>query len=192
MKQLNICIDIDGTITDPYYWLSYTNNYFNLNITEDEITCYEISKVLNISQQEYLKFYEDYKFEIHSKQKLRDDVRDILDKLYMQNYLYFVTARDKSLELLTSLYLKHHKIPYDDVFVLGTHNKVPAARNLKSDIFIEDSYDNALQLSTNGFKVLLIDTNYNRFPLNDNITRVYNWKEILTFIDKTLKEKEVI
>lgn len=192
MKQLNICIDIDGTITDPYYWLSYANNHFNLNITENEITCYEIAKVLNIEEQDYIKFYEDYKFEIHSKQELRNDVKDILDKLYTQNNIYFVTARDKSLELLTNLYLKHHEIPYDDVYVLGTHNKVPAARNLKCDIFIEDSYDNAVQLSTNGFKVLLIDTNYNRFPLSDNIIRVYDWKEISRFIDKTSKEKEVI
>ncbi len=35
MKNLNICIDIDGTITDPYYWLNITNKYFNKNITEE-------------------------------------------------------------------------------------------------------------------------------------------------------------
>ncbi|MDR3597520.1 hypothetical protein [Clostridium sp.] len=192
MKNLNICIDIDGTITDPYYWLSYANNYFKLNVSVNEITCYEIAKVLKIKEDDYLRFYEEYKFEIHSKQELRDDVKAILDMLYKQNNIYFVTARDRSLELLTNLYLKNHDIPSDEVLVLGTHNKVPAARNLNCDIFIEDSYDNAIQLSTSGFKVLLIDTNYNRFPLNDNIIRVYNWKEILDFIDKVSKEKEVI
>ena len=54
MKNLNICIDIDGTITDPYYWLSYANNYFNSNISESQITSYDISKVLNVDRNDYL------------------------------------------------------------------------------------------------------------------------------------------
>ncbi|MFT8351645.1 5' nucleotidase, NT5C type [Clostridium saccharoperbutylacetonicum] len=192
MKKLNICIDIDGTITNPYYWLNYANNYFNLKVSEEDINSYEISKVLGIEEKEYLKFYEELKFDIHRKQELREDVKNVLNKLFENNNIYFVTARDKSLELLTNLYLKQNKIPFDDVFVLGTHNKVPTARNLNCDIFIEDSYDNAIELSASGFKVLLIDTNYNRDPINKNITRVYNWMEILENINKMSKEKEVI
>lgn len=192
MKNLNICIDIDGTITDPYYWLSYANAYFKLTLSEAEITSYEIAKVLKIEEEDYVNFYERLKFEIHSNQELRNDAKAIINELYKQNYIYFVTARDKSLELLTNMYLKQHEIQSDGVLVLGTHNKVPAARNLNSDIFIEDSYDNAVKLSTSGFKVLLLDTNYNRLPLNENIIRVYNWEEILEFINKISKEKEVI
>jgi uncharacterized HAD superfamily protein len=192
MKKLNICIDIDGTITDPYYWLSYANDYFNLNVSEDEVTSYEISKILNVEKSDYLKFYDELKFEMHTKEGLREAVKDILDILYEQNYIYFVTAREKSLELLTNLYLKHHNIPFDNVFVLGDTNKTPTAMLLDCDIFIEDSYDNAIQLSKDGFKVLLIDTNYNRLALNNSITRVYNWNEILEIINKLTKEKEVI
>lgn len=192
MKHLNICIDIDGTITDPYYWLSFANNYFNLNVTGDKVTSYDIAKILNVERNDYLKFYEENKFEIHSKQELRNDVKEALDILYMFNNIYFVTARDKSLELLTNIYLKYNKIPSDEVLVLGTHNKVPAAKELNCDIFIEDSYDNAIQLSNSGFKVLLIDTNYNRLPLNDNIIRVYNWKEIFHVITELSKKEEVV
>ena len=57
---------------------------------------------------------------------------------------------------------------------------------LKCDIFIEDNYDNAVNLSNEGVKVLLIDTNYNQKPLNANIVRVYNWKEIYFIINKLL------
>lgn len=189
MKYLNICIDIDGTITDPYYWLSYANSYFNSNISESEVTSYDITKVLNISENDYLKFYEKYKFKIHSKQELRTDVKYALNRLYELNNIYFITARDKSLELLTFQYLKKYKIPFDKLFVLGTHNKVPKATELNSDIFIEDSYDNAILLSNNGFKVILLDTNYNRFPLNDNIIRTSNWTEILQIITEIAKNK---
>ena len=192
MKNLNICIDIDGTITDPYYWLSYANNYFNCNITENQITSYDISKVLNVERNDYLEFYEKYKFEIHTKQALRDDVKDALEMLHKFNNLYFVTARDKSLELLTYLYLLDHEIPFDEVFLLGSHNKVPKARDLNCDLFIEDCYDNAIDLSNSGFKVILLDTNYNRFPLNHNIIRTSSWNEILQIITEISEAKKAI
>ena len=192
MKNLNICIDIDGTITDPYYWLSYANNYFYSNISENQVTSYDISKVLNIEQSDYLEFYEKFKFEIHTTQKLRNDVKDILDELNRFNNLYFVTARDKSLELVTFLYLLNHQIPFDEIFLLGTHNKVPKAKDLNCDIFIEDSYDNAIELSNSGFKVILIDTNYNRLPLSPNIIRAHNWMEISQIITEISKQKEAI
>ena len=192
MKKLNICIDIDGTITDPYYWLSYANTYFNSNISESQVTSYDIAKVLNINRSEYIEFYEKFKTKIHSNQELRDDVKVILDKLYESNNIYFVTARDKSLELLTLLYLKNHELQFNEVFVLGTSDKVPTAMDLNCDIFIEDSYDNAVQLSNSGFKVILMDTNYNKLPLNDNIIRAYNWNEIFEIINEILKVKKVI
>ena len=192
MKKLNICIDIDGTITDPYYWLSYANTYFNSNISESQVTSYDIAKVLNINRSEYLEFYEKFKTKIHSNQELRNDVKVTLDKLYESNNIYFVTARDKSLELLTLVYLKKHELQFNEVFVLGTPNKVPTAMDLNCDIFIEDSYDNAVQLSNSGFKVILIDTNYNRLPLNDNIIRVYNWNEVFEIVNEILKVKKAI
>jgi uncharacterized protein len=88
--------------------------------------------------------------------------------------------------MLTNAYLRKNEIPYDDVFVLGTHYKVDKARELNCSIFIEDNYDNAIQLSSAGFKVLLIDTNYNRKPLNENVVRVYNWKDIYTIINELI------
>lgn len=192
MKNLNICIDIDGTITDPYYWLSYANEYFNTNICENQVKSYEIAEVLSISESVYLEFYEKVKFEMHTNQILRDDFKEILTDLYEMNNIYFVTARDKSLELVTFLYMLNNELPFDEVFLLGTHDKVPKAIDLNCDIFIEDSYDNAICLSNNGFKVLLLDTNYNRFPLNNNITRVYDWNEILEIISQISNEKQAI
>ncbi len=192
MKNLNICIDIDGTITDPYYWLSYANDYFNSNISENDVICYDIAKILNVEINEYLDFYEKFKFEIHKEQKLRDDVKVVIDSLYNQNNIFFVTARDKSLEMLTFQYLKHHNILFDEVHVLGTHDKVPTAINLNCDIFIEDSYDNAIQLSNSGFKVILINTNYNKLPLNSNITRAHTWNEILQIITQISKQEKAI
>lgn len=192
MNALNICIDIDGTITNAYDWLDMANKYFNKNITEDQVTEYEIHEVLGIERREYEDFYSIYKFKIHSEQKLRDDVKLIINKLSKIHNIYFVTARDKELETLTHLFLRKNEISYNDLFVLGSHYKVDKARELNCSIFIEDNYNNAIQLSTAGFKVLLIDTNYNRKPLNHNIIRVNDWKEIVAIINElSLQTKAV-
>lgn len=183
MKNLNICIDIDGTITDPYFWLDIANKYFNKNITIDKVTEYKVDKVMGITREEYYDFYNKTKFEMHNEEvRLRENAREIIEELIKTNNIYFVTARDKDLEILTYSYLNKNNISYDDVFVLGTHYKVDMAKKLECDIFIEDCYENALQLSENGFKVLLIDTNYNRKPLNKDIIRVFDWNEIYQII----------
>lgn len=192
MKNLNICIDIDGTITDAYYWLNITNKYFNKNITDEEITHYYIHEVMGVSLKEYEEFYEQNKIEIHSEQKLREDVQIVIKRLSMLHNIYFVTAREKELTMFTHSYLKKNEIPYDDLFVLGSHYKVDKARELECNVFIEDNYDNAVQLSNAGFKVLLIDANYNRKPLNENIIRVYNWKEIYSIINKLLLQSKAM
>lgn len=192
MKSLSICIDIDGTITDPYYWLSYINKYFSKNITEEQVTEYYIDKVMGIARIEYERFYEKYKFQMHINPKIREDVEDVLDRLSLLHNIYFVTAREKELTMLTHLYLRKKELPYDGVFVLGNHYKVDKAKELNCSIFIEDNYDNAVQLSNAGFKVLLIDTNYNRKTLNNNIIRVYSWKEIFSMINKMFLHSEAM
>lgn len=184
MKNLNICIDIDGTITDAYYWLKLANKHFNKNLSEEDITEYCIHEVLGVSEAEYIEFYEKYKFKLHSEQMIREDAKLFIKRLNLLHNIYFVTARDKSLTMLTHGYIRKNEIPYDELFVLGSHYKVEKARELNSSIFIEDSYDNAIQLSSAGFKVLLIDTNYNRKPINENIVRVYNWSEIYRIINE--------
>lgn len=193
MKTLNICIDIDGTITDPYFWLNSANTYFNKNLTVDEITQYDISKAMGIPKSEYIDFYNKNKFKLHGKEEnIRKDAKKVIQKLIEEHNIYFVTARDKDLEILTHQYLKKNCIPYDNVFVLGTTYKVDMAQKLSCDIFIEDSYENSLQLSQNGFKVLLINTNYNQMQLNENITRVFNWEQIHDIIDKMLLQQETM
>ena len=48
--------------------------------------------------------------------------------------------------------------------LLGSHDKVAKAYEFCCDIFIEDRYENAVQLSSHGFNVLLIDCYYNQGP----------------------------
>jgi uncharacterized HAD superfamily protein len=169
-----------------------TNHYFNKNVTEEMITEYAIHEVMGIERQEYDKFYQKNKFKMHRDQKLRSDVKPILNTLSTLHNLYFVTARETDLEMLTHVYLRKNGLPYDGLFVLGSSYKVAKARELNCDLFIEDHYDNALQLSNKGFKVLLLDTAYNRKPLNENIVRVNDWKEIFHIINALSQQNQAI
>ena len=64
-KMLNICIDIDGTVTDAMYWLKHANAHFNRTLTPADVTEYNIDKVLGIDQAAYDAFYAQYGEAMH-------------------------------------------------------------------------------------------------------------------------------
>lgn len=178
MKRLNLCIDIDGTVTEPYYWLARANRYFGTQVKPEDVIVYDIHKVLGIEEDDYSEFYELYGKLLHKESEARFGASEILQILHQQHNIHFVTARDERMRETSIDWLQRHKIPMDSIYLLGSHYKAEKARELNSDIFIEDSYSNALQLAKAGFDVLLIDCSYNKGPLPQNVTRVKNWYEI--------------
>lgn len=178
MDKLNICIDIDGTITEPYYWIEDANKYFNKNIKPEDVIKYEIHEILEVTSEEYLLFYKIYKEKIHLGAAIRENSEKVLWNLSNMHNIYYVTAREKELKNTTEKWFKVNNLPNAELFLLGSHHKVNKAVELKCDIFIEDRYENALELAGSGFNVLLIDTEYNRKPLIQGIKRVYDWKDI--------------
>ncbi len=193
MKSLNICIDIDGTITEPYYWMELANKYFNKNITSKDVIEYDMHKALNITREEFIKFYNIYAEELHFKADLREKAKPILQTINKKHNIYYVTAREPKMQEVTKKWFDINKLPKGELYLLGSHYKVEKARELECNVFIEDRYENALQLADSGFKVLLIDCEYNRYDLVSGITRVYNWEEILKEINNCdiQKKKEI-
>ncbi|ABR47362.1 conserved hypothetical protein [Alkaliphilus metalliredigens QYMF] len=183
MKRLSLCIDIDGTITEAYDWIPRANDCFNTKITPKEVKVYDIHEVLGVEMEAYYKFYDLYKETFCEEARARLGVKKVLDKLYEKHQIHFVTAREEKLKNITEKWLFHHEIPFDTLSLLGTHNKVVKAQELACDIFIEDRYENAVQLTSYGFNVLLIDCYYNQGPLSTGMTRVRNWMEIKNFIE---------
>lgn len=188
MKNLNICIDIDGTTTTAYDWLDRANIYFEKELEDKDVIHYEIHRVLGISPEEYKEFYEEYKYLIHLENKPRKSAQEVINRLSSRHSIHFVTAREKELEYVTRTWLRHNSINYDSLTLLGSHRKVETARQLQADLFIEDRYENALELSEAGFKVILMDCNYNRLALPEAIVRVSSWTEIEAIVKKLEKE----
>ncbi len=194
MNKLNICIDIDGTITNPYCWVDVANWYFGCNVTEDDVNQYEIHKVLNVKRQEYNEFYNIFGEFIHLKANIRKEAKRVIHQLNRKHNISYVTAREQKMKDVSIEWFKMNGLPTDNLYLLGSHYKVEKAKELNCDIFIEDRYENAVQLALAGFKVLLIDCNYNRMPNTEGIIRVSDWNQINDEIDKyyvLVKNKKV-
>ncbi|AOY77474.1 5' nucleotidase, NT5C type [Clostridium formicaceticum] len=186
MKHLNLCIDIDGTITEAYDWIPRANDYFSRKIAPKDVKVYEIHEVLGVSRKAYDEFYTLYGEVLHEEAKIREGVKTIVNELYKQHKIHFVTAREEKMKDVTNRWFIHHQISSHSLSLLGSHNKVTKAQELACDIFIEDRYENAMQLSLAGFEVLLMDCHYNQGILPPKVTRVNNWYEISDIIEKRL------
>lgn len=191
MRGLSLCIDIDGTITEPYYWLQRVNQHFGTNVRPEDVNCYEIHQVLGIEAAVYQEFYDVFGSLLHAEAEIRHGAREVLNELFKSHSLHFVTARDGKMTEVSLEWLQRHGIPMDSISLLGSPNKVQRASELASDFFIEDSLDNAIQLAAAGFDVLLMDCNYNQTALPPNVTRVHDWFEIGKIIDQRAQLAQV-
>ena len=184
MSKLNICIDIDGTITSPYHFIPYLNELYNKDIKEEECNTYDWESLYNVEMDDILhKLHNDC---IHSYEDadIVCGAKNIIEKLKNNHNVYFVTARNNSLETTTLNWLEKQGFSQIEVHLLGSHYKIEKAKELNCDVFIEDSPSNAVELAQAGMKVLLIDTNYNKDAKHENIIRVNNWTEIDSFIQQ--------
>jgi uncharacterized HAD superfamily protein len=183
MDKLNICIDIDGTITSPYHFIPYLNEIFSKNITQDECNTYNWNELYGVDMDTILnEFHTTYMYS-YSEAEVVEGAKDIIDELYSKHNLYFVTARNPKLTDVTTNWLTEKGLSHIDVHLLGSDYKIDKAKELKCNVFIEDNPTNAMQLAAEGMKVLLIDTNYNKEIEHENITRVKNWNDIKEAIE---------
>jgi len=190
MRKLNLCIDIDGTVTQPHDWLPRANRFFKMQVEEKDVKKYEIHEVLGIKKSAYEEFYNLFGKLLHRDAKIRTGVKEVISKLSLSHGIHFVTAREEKMRDVSIEWLKKHQIPMDTISLLGTCDKVDRARKLSCDIFIEDSLVNAEMLCRNGFPVLLLDCSYNKGALPVNIIRVNNWFQIEKIIEDTSLKSE--
>lgn len=187
--MLNICIDIDGTITEPYYWLERANQYFNTKVKPKDVTTYEIEEILGVPRSEYDSFYMKFGEQIHRETLIRFGAKEVITKLHIDHQIHFVTARAEKMREVSFNWLVKHQVPLHSITLLGSHDKVNQARLLEADLFIEDRYENALQLAEAGFEVVLVDCTYNKGPLPENVTRLKSWYQIYKWFEMRMMQE---
>lgn len=178
MKNLNICIDIDGTVTEPYYWLADANWFFNKQVQPKDVISYEIHKVMGVEKQAYDVFYDQLGEDMHRKAQIRPGVKEVIDRMTGLHQIHFVTAREEMMREVSLEWLQKHEIPFDTISLLGSCHKADTAKHLQCDLFIEDSLYNAQELARAGFDVLLVDCYYNKAILPPGVVRINDWYQI--------------
>ena len=162
MKK-NICIDIDGTLTDPYFFVPYLNEITGINLTNEEYISNDWTITYGPEFEEEYKNFDENHSELYLTAEMLPNSRKVVKKLEENNNVYIVTARDKEIENITLKWLEKNEIDSISVYSLnGNADKVSMAKKLHADIFIEDDPNNLINLFMAGFEIIIMDTHYNR------------------------------
>ena len=179
MKR-NICIDIDGTMTSPYFFIPSLTKLTGKNLGIEDYTSIDWNDTYGPEHSQMYKDFDHIHTDIYWENKLVEGAREVVNDLYDRgDRVYIVTARSSAIANVTNAWIDRQGINYTDIFsISGNGGKVAMAEKLACDCFIEDDPSNAINLDKAGYKVILMDATYNRNIEGDNITRVSSWEEV--------------
>lgn len=178
MKKKKLGFDIDGTITCPAAIVPYLNEAFGLQLTLSDLTDYDLLKVVDIPEKEFTDWYTKKEAEIFTFSPITEGAKDILQQWGKEHELIFISARGKEVLDVTKEWFIKNGIRYDHIELIGSHEKIESARKLGVEIFFEDKYENAIEISEAcRIPVILFDTPYNQGSLPNRVIRVFNWKD---------------
>ncbi|GAE24743.1 HAD-superfamily hydrolase-like protein [Halalkalibacter wakoensis JCM 9140] len=182
-------LDIDGTVTDPNTFVPYLNKHFNKSLTLDDLTEYDLTSILNISEEQFWEWMGQHEGLIYEQAELAEHAEPILHEWTKHHQLIYITARRNHLSDVTQKWFMSKAVPYDHIELVGKHDKLEAVREHQLDIFFEDKHDNAVAIAEEfNIPVILMDTPYNRLPSPTNVVRAQNWLEAKEWVDKWIKE----
>lgn len=183
----SIGIDIDGVIADSQpVIITKLNQNFGKNYTLADFVNFKPKKMFGISRKSLDSFIMDRELEIITETVPIPGAIETLKELSGSHKIHLVSARTPLYTGQTISWLDKYNVPYDHLRLLGQHDKRGACLDLCVDLFIEDNKKNAIQVSSCGIPVLLLNATYNRGRLPDMVTRVYSWDEIKDYISRYL------
>lgn len=186
--------DLDDTLTDTAsvinkYAIKFDKEYLNGNGDLQDInnskSYYYFAEGLNWNKENIAKFFEIYYLDILKEVKIKPFVKETINKLKKEkNEVYIITARRKRegeiVEKITNEWLNNNGILYDELFI-NIKEKSKIVNQLKIDIFIDDSYENCIDVKTNtDAKVYMLSTKYNAGILDKQLERINNIYELIS------------
>ncbi|WP_096434641.1 5' nucleotidase, NT5C type [Alteribacter populi] len=177
-KRYRFGIDIDGTVTDPATFIPHINQHFKRELTLDDVTQYDLSKVLGISEADFWKWMQEHEGDLYAQANLAAKVKETLLEWEQVHELFYISARHNRFSDLTKNWFDENALPYHHIELLGQHDKIAAVKKHKVDAFFEDKHDNAVNIAEEcGIPVVLINTPYNQDPVPTLVHRVNSWQE---------------
>lgn len=178
MRKPRFGIDIDGTVTTPDTLLPHINKAYNVALTLEDVKEYDFLSAFPhpVDRQEFANWFlqnERYMYEVSD---IYPDAKQVLDHWYKKYELIYISARHDVLVDVTTEWFMKQQVPYDRIELIGSHNKLQAAKDAKVEVFFEDKHDNAVMLAESlDIPVILFDTPYNRDITPKQVVRVNSW-----------------
>ncbi|HWO77659.1 MAG TPA: hypothetical protein VNM69_17475 [Bacillus sp. (in: firmicutes)] len=190
IKPLRFGIDIDGTVTDPNSMLPHINKAFGLSLKLEDVTQYDLTKAVKVNPEEFNDWFVKTEAEIYISSPLAKGAKNVLNQWKEQFELYFISARSSHLLDVTKQWFDEKDLFYHHIELIGSHDKISAAKKYEVDLFLEDKHDNAVNIHLEcGIPVLLFDTPYNQEPIPSGVIRVKSWEETNQWVQNWLKTK---
>ncbi|MED4781277.1 5' nucleotidase, NT5C type [Brevibacillus choshinensis] len=178
-KILTIGIDIDGTVTSPSSIVPLMNESFGKDLRYEDCYEYNLANVYKITDEEFDKWLELNGERLYDEAPVHGNADHILRTWHPQFKLVYISAREARHRDVTINWFSRYNIPFHDVDLVGSHDKLSAAKKWGVDLFLEDRLENALQLSEAlQIPVFLFDTPYNQSELPPLVHRVTSWDEV--------------
>lgn len=191
-----IATDADGVLTDMSGF-NYTHGEKFFGHKPVELSGYTTAEIFGEGKVREFLFGLRYFYDYCCRLEPRENASEVCQKLCSQGHsVYVITARKFSAmknplgSLSRNLFRKwteKNGLIFGDIFFCSEKNTPPQkleyCRRISADIMIDDKPDIALYLAENSVKVLLFDAPYNKTVRHENITRVFGWDEIYSFIN---------
>lgn len=169
--------------------LVHANRKYNKNIKIDDIDTYLfLEEKFGVSGEEVVSTLNNFFFHAdHIEASPNSEAIDVVNNLSKKFDLLIITAKPETLKDSTNEWLNKHYTNMFSELHFANHFGLTEKKRKKSeicqelgiDIFVEDSLGNALDVSSVGIPVLLIDKKWNQDDnLPDLVKRVHSWSEI--------------
>lgn len=176
---MRIGVDIDGVLADSLpLWIEELNRFFNKNRRLEEINLYDICQTYGITTTELDDFLVQKGRFLMSAPLPVTGASQYLCKIKQNHQIYIVTAREEQYGPETRAWLNRHGLPYDELLLLGSHEKKETCLAKNLNILVEDTLEIGLKVSAAGVPVLLMDAPYNQGPLPKLVYRARSWDEV--------------
>ncbi len=176
---MRIGVDIDGVLANSLpLWVTELNKFFNKNKQLEEIHLYDIHKTYGVSFNELKLFLKSKGRFLMSEPAPITGSSYYLSKLKQHHEICIITARDNRYYQETYDWLKKNNLPYDELMLLGSHEKMEFCLEKDLKVLVEDTLEIGIKVSAAGIPVLLMDAPYNRGELPELVYRKHSWEEI--------------
>lgn len=189
---MNIGFDLDDTINNlADVFTKYARRYNKENniyykIQENQ---WGFDKSFGWDDYHVEEFSKKYLKDVFKNAKPKKHAKKIINKLYEEGHnIYIITARSRryipdvfniTLKWLDKYNIKNHKL------IIEAKDKVDQCLQNNVEIFVDDIVNNCEQLEKRtNIDVYLFHSIFNKEYEDDNIQRVYNWKDLYKELKK--------